>query len=479
MHLENLSFDAVITDKDGLSVEADCCISTPIASGCPASISIEIPHNRERPLRLRNPCTLRSSGCSIEIEIKDLWYRSIEFKLPERKHARATFSINHAGYLHINQKQQNSEFPSLRLLLSPIRFFREHIDSTTVNYLTTPRMSVDLFKLKTADFGDIRFIKFWSIHHVAKNSVSAEVRASFAAEIDYDETTMPPIKELVEKIKSTLIPLAILTRQAITLHGWIWEKSDATEAVWFAPLEPNLAPDMADEPVKDACFTDEFDQHAQALITNFLKAPHDKQEAITLISVALAPHVMRSTAGNFSALFSALEQVIATEKLTKEEREKLRETDAEVIKALYELKHRVETTPGSNAAIVAKRIDGLANSIRGSGPSFNARFEKLQAAYPALNIYMSDLWPLKGNKNQPGLKQIRDSLAHGLRHKYNMEAISVAHWHFARLTERLAFIILGIDVPSGLQLNSCLLSRDRWYKRSVWEDIRAEATQIG
>ena len=66
---------------------------------------------------------------------------------------------------------------------------------------------------------------------------------------------------------------------------------------------------MAEEPIKDLCFPQEFEAHAQALVEKFLQASPKIKKAITQLSVALAPHVKRSTAGNFSALFGALEEV--------------------------------------------------------------------------------------------------------------------------------------------------------------------------
>ena len=88
---------------------------------------------------------------------------------------------------------------------------------------------------------------------------------------------------------------------------------------------------------------------------------------------------------------------------------------------------------------------------------------------------MSDLWPLRGTKQLPGLKQIRDSLAHGFRQEYSLHTIAVAQWHFARLLERVAFIVLGSEVPCGLQFGSYLLEREQWYDRSKWETVRKTA----
>lgn len=234
---------------------------------------------------------------------------------------------------------------------------------------------------------------------------------------------------------------------------------------------------MAEEPIQNLCFPGEFEPHAQALVEKFMAASADLKEAVTLLSVALAPHVESSTAANFSTLFSALEQAIALEKLTTVETKKLRESDGVLITELLGLQTRIEAAKGSHSESVAARIAGLARSVEGSGPSFNVRFEKFLNACPFFKPFMSDLWPLMGTEKNPGLKQIRDSLAHGLRRKYSAQAITVAYWHFARLAERLAIILLGANVPKGLQLNSILLQRDQWYDRAHWQLIRTTARQ--
>lgn len=193
------------------------------------------------------------------------------------------------------------------------------------------------------------------------------------------------------------------------------------------------------------------------------------------MSVALVPHVERSTEANISALFSALEQTIAVEKLTTEEKKKLGESDRVFVVELLDFKTRIEFAEGPHFESISARIDGLVRSVGSSRPSFNVRLEKFISAYPSLRLYMSDLWPLIGTQKIPGLKQIRDSLAHRLRYEYSAQAIAVAHWHFARISERLAFILLGVEVPKGIQFNSYLLARDQWYERSYWESVRATA----
>lgn len=236
-----------------------------------------------------------------------------------------------------------------------------------VRYPETPLMMVELFRIKTVELGEIRFIKHWSVHHVDTKGVAAEIRASFAAEITCDEATALPVDQLVEKMKDVLIPLSILTRQAITLHGCRWEKKDGVETTWFVPLEPNLAPDMAEEPIENLCFSEEFEVSAQSLVEGFMAASADLKEAVTLLSVALAPHVERSTAANFSALFSALEQAIALEKLTTKEKKKLRESDGVLIAELFGLQTRIETAKGLIPKTLLCESLGWPNPLKGAG----------------------------------------------------------------------------------------------------------------
>ena len=84
MYLKNTSFDAVITDSKGQTLAVDCRISEPAASGLPADIAIEIPLTDAKHAVLENPCTLRGIDDGCEIEIKDLWYRSMHAGVTHR-----------------------------------------------------------------------------------------------------------------------------------------------------------------------------------------------------------------------------------------------------------------------------------------------------------------------------------------------------------------------------------------------------------
>lgn len=471
MYMERISFDAVIKDKDGRTIEADCYLKEPSTNGLAAEISIEIPLKGNKIENFKNPCSLIGSEGGFEIEIKNLHYRSITFDTTQRKHARAILKISYAEYLRIKTNFHRSERKIIKFLISSARFLKNNNRSRNINYSSTPNMNIELFNIKTLELGNIKFIKFWHFHRTDANGVEAEIHTNFAAEIQYNN--IDKIDYLVEKMREVLDCLSILTRQAITLHGWIWEKTDGIETMWLNPITPNTTPDMTEEPPIDLCFPQEFQTCAQTLVQKFLQADLDKKNAVKLLSNALAPHVIRSTEANFLALFGALEEVIALEKLTRQEKEKLRETDQDLINALLEKKQQLETSENPNSIAVAKRLEGYAQSVRNSGPSFNVRFEKFKSTYQNLPEYMDDLWPIQGSEKMPGLKNLRDSLAHGLKKKYSHQTIAVAQWHFARLAERLVFLVLGIDVPKGISPQSSLLQKDPWYAHTKWYSLRS------
>lgn len=472
MFVRSSSFDALLTDKKGQVVEVDCSVKVPVSSGAPAGISIEMPLGDRAHESLENPCVLTGSDGEATFEVSNLWYRSIPVGAPHRRHARGRFEILHAGQLRVKQNHSMGGRGSVRFLLSPLRFFKAHSKASLVNYATTPDMAVELFALHTSDLGVVRFRKYWSIEHVDERGISGEIRASFVVEVDARAEDRRTVDCLVDKMKAVLTPLSILTKQAITLHGWVWDAHDGVECSWFNPLDPNLAPDMGEQDGEHVCFPNEFDDCAQALVNAFLSSTAKVREALTVVAVALAPHVKRSRSESFLALFSAFDQLLSLQKLTREERQALRQTDEELVGILNNLRLSVEAQGGGNAEVLALRIEGLTRSIRSSGPSFKVRFEKFQTAFPVLRVYMADLWPVLGSDNAPGLKQIRDSLAHRLRHEFGEEVTVVANFHLVLLLERLVFIVLGLNVPRGIRRDSMFLAGDSWYQASEWQAIR-------
>jgi hypothetical protein len=474
MLLDKTSFDAIVTDSKGQKLDVDCCVSEPVVSGAAASITIQVPLTANRHAELVNPCILQGKVGRFDVEIDELWYHRLPFGGTRRKLARDVLDLSHVGRLTVRSSHLENEETFVLFHLSAVEYLRHHAQAAMTPYSSTPSMSVELFKIHAAGLGDIAFLKQWSIHYRQEGNVSAKICAGFSAKVVCQEQDLHDVDGMVKRFKEVLIVLSILFRQAVTLHGWQTFGRTTIESTWLEPLHPNLAPYMAPEPNNDLTFLDEFQACAQSLVDKYLVASDVVKKVVQLLSVAVAPHLKRTDAGNFTAMFSALEEAISLEKLTVEERGKLRESDGELTKQLTQLRLSIDSEKPPHFERLSERIEGIIKAVGSGGPSFSVRFQKFVSAYPPLNLYMSDLWPIMGTSKIPGLKQIRDSLAHGLQHKYSLQALGVSLWHFSILIERLVFILIGATVPKGIHINSALLSREEWYGRHYWTALQKD-----
>ena len=424
-------------------------------------------------MEFENPCHLKGRVGRSVIEIHGLWYRHLPLVEIGRKLARGSMKINHVDQLRIKTDIAKSGADvGIIFHVSPVDYLKSHARASWTDYSATPGKSVDIFSLDVPGLGNVRFIKHWSIRHTVHGSVAAEVHTGFAARVACQASDLQNSSKMVEIFKEALVVLSVIFRQAVTLHGWESICSSSIETIWIYPLEPNLAPPMALEPHRDLAFSDEFQSCAQSLVKKYLEASDSIKKVIRTLSASIAPHVKNSDAGSFLAMFSALEDAMSTEKLSTAEKENLRITNAELTRHLTALQVRLDQEKPIHHEIIRDRVGGFIRSIEKGGPSFAVRFEKFASKHPQLRIYMADLWPLVEKSSVPNLKQIRDSLAHGLQNKYHVQILSVARWHFSIIIERLIFIILEESIPEGININSRSLSGDEWYCKKYWTQLQ-------
>lgn len=477
MRPDQLSFDAVITDSNGEKLGVDCRITEPLVSGAPANILIEIPLGATPHAALKCPCTLTGGDGGLKVDIRGLTYKRMPVGGTHRKYARDTMDLLHVETLRISHTRWSSKKAIFRLSLSPVRVLEAHFNGNIVHYGNVPEMMVELFKIQVPGLGAVAFIKHWSIHRVKRRETTAEVRASFAAQLFLDEEQAANMEPHTAVFRDGLVVLSMLFRQSVTLHGWEAYTSKGLDTVWLDPLDPNLAPDMGEEPAEDMVFPDEFQDTAQALIAQYFSASPQVKKVVEGICRALTPGVKLTTASHFSLLFSAIEKAVALTKVTQEEQKRLEESNAALVEALTRLESEVANGEGPHTEAVTKRIQGLVGRVTTDGPSFKVRLEKFEDAYPKFKVYKHDLWPIIGTDKAPGLKHIRDALAHGLYHRYNPQALAVARWHMCRLAERMVFILLAIEVPKGIRPGSSLMHRDEWCEGQYWRDVQASASR--
>lgn len=473
--LEKLSFDGTLTGADGQRLDVDCTVSLPLISGCAAFVTVHIPLAAKQHAELTNPCTLHGRAGSLEVEINELWYHRFPLGGTKRKLARDTLDINHIGSLKVRDDRFKSNQASVAFHLSPVEFFRRHTASAMTRYSSTPTQTVELFKIYAKGLGEIAFVKQWTVHHIEDGITSAHIHAGFYAHVVCQNDDFKNIDTMVEIFREVLTVLSIFFRQAISLLGWEKRCSTGTETLWATPLQPNLAPYMELEESNFLAFPDEFQKCAEELVSKYLAKSKRVKEVIRHLSVSIAPHITVPEQPKFLSMFGALEQAIDLAKLTASEKQKLGESNAELIAHLKHMRTAIETESSTFTAKLLERVDGFIKVVDGGGLSFSAKLAALFKEYPALSFFAADLWPIEGSDGKLGLKEIRNKLTHGVHGKIDFQALAVAHWHFSIFIERLIFVMVGAEVPKGIRRDSYLLARNDWYCRGNWTSLQESA----
>jgi len=195
------------------------------------------------------------------------------------------------------------------------------------------------------------------------------------------------------------------------------------------------------------------------------------------LSVAVNPHTNSRTADRFLFMFSVLERVVEFAWKRDQTPQNPAVTTHAVIKHLEQLKEAVVAEDGENASVIAERLGGLINVV--NRPSFRDKFEAFFRVYPMMTNYCADLWPILGSDKERGLREVRNSLAHGRSSFVSLDVVAVAEWHLALLLERLIFVLLNMTLPDGISPGSYLLRMGGrgWYERDWWGPLRSRPDQ--
>lgn len=464
-----LTFNGVLVDAKGHEVSVECEFSPPIAAGTPAIVEVyaELPVN----FKIENPCQITGEAGSAKISLKNLRYRSFPTENENRKFGRVELSYIEAASIRYPGKQ----IDLLTISLSPAKFFSQHFKSTTIQYGKVPSQRAELFKINITGLGTVVFTKSWSIHHHIKTSPAAEVHAGYFAEISLLDCENKDINSIVKIFREVLVMLSVISRQAITILGWEDRSHAIAEQTWLSPLAPNLPPYLHYEDTDELAFPNEFEQCAERLINSYLSIGGKVQNRIKELSISIAPHIDIQIDQRFAVMFLAFERTVGLMKLTKDEKSRFDKSNAILIEKLENAAISLQSELGTLKQDVTLRLEGFIKTIKSGGLSFSAKLKIFLEEYPSLNFYTSDLWPIEGDKDGPGFKEMRNSLTHGAPEEIEHQALAVAAWHFSIFIERLIFIVAGAPVPNGIAVQSVMLAREEWYRPSYWQSSRKTA----
>ena len=337
--------------------------------------------------------------------------------------------------------------------------------------------SVRLFSIDIPDLGDVTFsVDFVATNNSnAKNPVSA-IYADYCASfpIREDDTRSP--SEYVKIFGNALVILSFLFRQAITLHGWTQMRSGLRESHWINPLSLNSTPSDRVEHEDSVVSIDELEKLSQDMLRVYLNEDNKLRKLVEHLSVAVSPHIEQQTPDAFTFMFSAFEKVVDFE-YRKNKNKAKNAADCILVDYLERMREEIRGTDEDEKLEVIKRVDGFIQSVKNGRPSFGLKLSALLQAYPVLDAYTSDLWPVEGAGKLPGLKEIRNKLAHESGAAINHQSLAVAAWHLSVLIERLICVLLNVQLPRNISPQSHMLCRNNWYKRVYWEKLRCETNK--
>ncbi|MEQ1814085.1 MAG: hypothetical protein ABL860_06485 [Candidatus Nitrotoga sp.] len=165
------------------------------------------------------------------------------------------------------------------------------------------------------------------------------------------------------------------------------------------------------------------------------------------MTLGLTPFINMRTSEHFLSMFHALEacRVLAQEV-------KVDADSAKLVEIFEAAKQGVD-------AKIAKRIDGIIKMV--GRPTLQQQLESVLMG--KWNVSTDDLWPISGSDNLPGLKQVRDKLAHSGPKALHTHGLTVATWHLSILLERVLLTLLKIPIADTSAAPNRLIC-EPWYK---------------
>jgi len=436
-------------------------------------IDLRVPSTSMPVLRPENPCSLESIDATsgTKIFLYEVWFRSItsEF-VPRRLAGSSPILLTHVGKLKIVREKSDTSTAGVHSdRKSTIRFSlndNEFLGQKSLMMSIWKKLGEfedQLYRVEIPDLGTVRFVREWS-KTTAMDKNDVIVRSGFAAVLNIEEASVSRIDDIVAKFEDALFVISILWRQRVFVVGWRLDCRDRTEKTWKNPLDPLITKFVPEHEREFLVDQKDFEVSANAALKAYFELPPELKSIFKDFSVGVAPFLDLSTSQQFMSLFHSLEGCAGLSKgllLTPEEK-----TANEVLQlALEKAKDGVDTATGA-------RIDGLIRSIH--RPSLQ---QKLNLVLSSWSINQYYLWPLFGTESLPGLKNIRDRLAHSGSMGVDHQSLDVANRHFCILVERILISLLKLPLE---QTNANGNGYSRFHRESHEEilDLRKQAFKV-
>lgn len=466
-------FDAELRGANGVTLPVYCEIQPPYVGGQKSLIQVAVPAEHITRDPPSNPCTLEGKSGAFFINMHGVHWR----RFPTS--SKGTFGLEAIELLYV--ENLTIRYPAIydrreiRFHLAPISYLRSESNCVPFGDST---QSYELFVLNLPDLGVTSFVAEWvTIHHRDAEVLGATVIAGFSAVVGLPLDASIDPNRMVAKFRSSLVVLSVLFRQAVTLLGWTYS-CNKTVTTWIAPLEPNVTPSARENRGDFVAHPHNFVECATKLVHAYGKADKQIRSLVSHLSVAINPHNNARTADRFLFMFAVLERVVEFGRKRDQTPRSPAVTDNAVTSLLERLKETVVAEGSENSSEVLRRLEGFIKAVK-NGTSVQDKLKAFCRVYPKMTYCCADLWPIFGSDKDRGLKQVRNSLAHGSSDRVPSDVIAVAEWHLAILLERVIFVLLDMTLPDGISPGSLLLRTGGrgWYDRCRWVPLRSKPDQ--
>lgn len=449
-------FDGKLVSANAQTVVIDCRVWPPLVGGDVARIELNVPTALMPLPEILNPCHINGQLGGMEVWLDDVWYRHMpQDRRPRRRAGFAPIALTHIGKLRLtmrfNKQCENTQLGNLK------RRIKFHLTSNAFlaerNWLSalsnTPNSQTDeLYVLDIPQLGCVRFLREWVFIRSA-NPDDAIVKSGFCAVVELGDETTQTTEECLSYFEEALMAISISCRQRIAVLGWEVKYDDRQEHVWKAPLDPTTKY-MPYEPHDYLVDQRGFASLMSSATKELAALDPQLKDIFRHMSAGLAPFINMQVSERFLLMFQALE---ACRAFAPEFGDAQHQADDKALLLALEAAKQ-----GAVVGVV-ERIEGFIKTVKKGRLSLLQRLEWVLMEW---SVTSDDLWPLSGPDNLPGLKQVRDKLAHSGQKAIHPQGLAVATWHLSVLLERVLLALLKVPLSDTSAAPNRLV-REPWY----------------
>ncbi|WP_239797491.1 hypothetical protein [Candidatus Nitrotoga arctica] len=347
-----------------------------------------------------------------------------------------------------NDQLQNFK-KSIRFHLTSNAFLAEHnwlsALSKTPNCQTAELHVVDIPQL-----GRVRLLREWVFARSA-NPDNAVVKSGFCAAVELGYEATQTTEEYLSHIEEALMVVSVFCRQRIAVSGWEVRYDDRQEQIWIYPLDPITTKYIPYEPHDYLVDQRSFASLTSSATKELAALDPQMKNIFKHMSIGLTPSINMQVSERFLRMFQALEACRAF--APKFGNAKHKEDDDALLLVL-------EAAKQGAIVEVVERIEGFIKTVKNGRLSLLQRLEWVLMTWSVKN---DDLWPLSGPDPLPGLKEVRDKLAHSGPKALHPQGLAVATWHLSILLERVLLTLLKIPLSDTSAAPNRLV-HEPWYK---------------